>query len=141
MRLVLDTCVLVSALRSSYGASRVLLDLARMHSVRLVASSALYLEYEAVLSRPEQLKAHKLSAEEIEQVLVDLASFTDLTRIHYQYRPQLPDPNDEMVLEAAINGHARVIATHNVKDFLPAANRFAIEILTPGRILREWRVR
>jgi predicted nucleic acid-binding protein len=51
----------------------------------------------------------------------------------------LHDANDEMVLEAAINGRAQVIATHNVKHFFPAASQFGIEICTPGRIFTEWK--
>jgi predicted nucleic acid-binding protein len=51
--------------------------------------------------------------------------------------PQLQDANDEMVLEAAINGRADAIVTHNVRDFLPAAHHFGIEVLTPGRIIKE----
>lgn len=138
MRLVLDTSILVAAFRSHTGASRLLLKHVAVGDIRLVASSALYLEYEAVLTRPEQVAAHGVSADSVERFLVALASFTDHVRIHYRYRPQLQDANDEMVLEAAINGRAEAIVTHNVRDFLPTAKRFGIEILTPGSILKEW---
>lgn len=91
-----------------------------------------------MLSRPGQVAVHHSSPEEIDHFLINFASFTDLTRIHSRYRPLLHDANDEMVLEAAINGRAQVIATHNVKHF-PAASQFGIEICTPGRILTEWK--
>jgi predicted nucleic acid-binding protein len=101
----------------------------------LVVSSALYLEYEAVLTRPEQTAIHGVSPRNIARFLADTADFTDQIRVYFNYRPQLRDPNDEMVLEAAINGHADAIVTHNVRDFLPAARRFGIEALTPGSIM------
>lgn len=103
----------------------------------MVASSALYLEYEDVLTRPEQIVAHGVSADAIARFLVATAYFTDQVRVYFSYRPQLHDANDEMVLEAAINGRADAIVTHNVRDFLPAAHRFGIEVLTPRSIIKE----
>ncbi len=138
MRLVLDTSILVAAFRSRTGASRLLLESVARGEIRLVASSALFLEYEAVLTRAEQVASHGVSPENVERFLIAMATFTDHVRIHYRYRPQLQDANDEMVLEAAINGRAEAVVTHNVKDFLPAAKRFGIAVLTPGSILREW---
>ncbi len=137
MRLVLDTSILIAAFRSPTGASRQLLHLLAQRRFQLVASSALYLEYEAVLTRPEQIAIHGVSPHNISRFLVDAAYFTDQVRVYFNYRPQLCDPNDEMVLEAAINGNADAIVTHNLKDFLPAANRFGIEVLTPGSIILE----
>jgi predicted nucleic acid-binding protein len=103
----------------------------------LVASSALYLEYEAVLTRPEQIAIHGVSPLDVSRFLIDTAYFTDQVRVYFNYRPQLHDPKDEMVLEAAINGRADAIVTHNVRDFLPAADRFGVEVLTPGSIIKE----
>ncbi len=140
-RIVLDTSVMAAAFRSHTGASRVLLNLVAQRQVRLVASSALYLEYEAVLTRPEQVAVHGVQPPAIENFLIFLAGFTDHVRIRFTYRPQLPDVDDEMVLEAAINGNADAIVTHNIADFLPAATRFGIEVFTPGRILKErWKI-
>jgi predicted nucleic acid-binding protein len=58
-------------------------------------------------------------------------------QIRFRYRPQLRDPNDELVLEAALNGAAEAIVTHNVRDFLPAASSFGIAIFTPGRMIKQ----
>ncbi len=56
----------------------------------------------------------------------------------FLWRPQLRDPGDELVLEAAANGRADAITTFNRRDFRPAAGRFGIAVLlpseTPGRI-------
>ncbi len=135
MRLVLDTSVLIAAFRSPTGASRHLLRLLAQRRFNLVASSALYLEYETVLIRPEQIAIHGVSSHDISRFLADIAHFTDQVRVYFHYRPQLRDPNDEMVLEAAINGRADAIVTHNVRDFLPAARQFGIEVLTPGSMI------
>jgi len=137
VRLVLDTSVIVAAFRSHSGASRHLLRLAVRRGFQLVATPALYLEYETALTRGEQIAAHGVSAEGIDEFLVELAAFTEKARISYNYRPQLRDPDDEMVLEAAINGKADAIVTYNLRDFLPAANNFGVEVLTPGVILTE----
>ena len=56
-------------------------------------------------------------------------------RSHYLWRPQLRDPNDELVLEAAINGHARMLVTFNLRDFA-GASRFGIEVVLPREALR-----
>jgi len=136
VRLVLDTSVLVAAFRSRTGASRRLLTLLSQQRFELVASSALYLEYEEVLTRPEQVAVHGVSVQNVERFLLAVSDFTEQVRVYYSYRPQLRDANDEMVLEAAIHGRADAIVTHNVKDFLPASGRFGIEVLTPGSIIR-----
>ncbi len=59
------------------------------------------------------------------------------TRIDFQWKPQLQDPDDELVLEAATNGNANAIITHNVKDFQVAEQRFGIRVMTPGAIILE----
>ena len=137
MRLVLDTSVLVAAFRSHTGASRRLLSLAPQGHFAILASPALYLEYEAVLTRKEQIAVHGVPVQGIEEFLVELAAFTEKVKISQNYRPQLRDPDDEMVLEAAINGKADAIVTYNARDFLPAALNQRIEILTPGFILKQ----
>lgn len=57
----------------------------------------------------------------------------------FQWRPQLADANDEMVLEAAVNGRADALITHNVRDFARGAERFGLRVLRPGDYLKELR--
>ena len=131
LRAVLDTCVLVSALRSRNGASNALLRLVADGKFRPLVSIALFLEYEAVLKRPEQRLASGMSLERIDNFLAAFASACDGVETHFRWRPQLNDPDDEMVLETALNGAATAIITHNLKDFRFTTSRFGIQILTP----------
>lgn len=137
MRLVLDTCVIVSAFRSRSGASRGLLDQFDLGRYEILLSTALLLEYEQVLLRPEQMEVHGFSAGEVAEVLNTLSARSSHVGLHFQWKPQLRDPNDELVLTVAINGRADAIVTHNLADFLPAAHAFGISVLTPGRIMKE----
>jgi len=80
---------------------------------------------------------HGLSLDDIDQFLAALASACKPVDIHFQWRPQLRDSGDEMVLEAAVNGQADAIVTYNVKDFEMADKKFGIKILRPGEFLEE----
>jgi len=123
LRAVLDTNVLVAALTSRSGASFALLNLVMDEGFVLVASPALWLEYEAVLKRPEIVKMHGLTLQDIDDVLNALSSRVQPVKAHFLWRPQLRDPGDEMVLEAAINGMATHLVTSNLRDFDPPVQR------------------
>lgn len=99
-----------------------------------LATPALFLEYEEVLMRPEQRASHGLRIRQVEGFLAALASAVEPVAVHIAWRPQLRDPADEMVLEAAINGRADAIVTFNVKDFIPAG-RFGISVVRPADLL------
>jgi putative PIN family toxin of toxin-antitoxin system len=134
---VLDTSVLVAGLRSQLGASsRVLLAVAERRCVPLV-TTALFLEYEAVLKRPEQQLSTGMNPKAIEGFLAAFASAAEPVELNFLWRPQLRDPADELILEAAINGRAAAVVTHNVGDFRPATMRFGVRTLKPGELLKE----
>lgn len=137
MRAVLDTSVVVAALRSCHGASNLLLQMAFTRTLQVLATPALFLEYEEVLGRGEHRAVHGMTPERINQFLIGLAGIMEPVKIYYRWRPQMRDVDDEMVLDAAINGCADVIATHNVRDFVSAASRFNLRVLTPASLLRE----
>ena len=139
LRFVLDTDVVVTALRSITGGSNAVLREVAYGRLTPLVTPALFLEYEAVLKRAEQRLVHGLSLGEIDRFLAALASASEAVEVSFQWRPQLADANDEMVLEAAVNGHADALVTHNVKDFAKAAPRFGLRVLRPGELLKEIR--
>ena len=134
LRVVLDTSIVVAGLRSRGGASNAVLRLVAERRVAALATTALFLEYEDVLARPEQRAVHGLGVRQIERVLSALASVVEPVTTHIGWRPQLRDPSDEMVLEAAANGQANAIVTFNVRDFVPAG-RFGILVMRPAEVL------
>jgi len=137
MRAVLDTSVLVAAFRSKRGASNALLHEVAAGRLQPLVTTALFLEYEEVLLRPEQRLATKMSAEDVEAALAAFAAASEPVDVHFRWRPQLTDPADELVLEAAVNGMAQVLVTHNMRDFAKAAERFEVRVLTPQQCLKE----
>jgi len=136
MRLVLDTNVLVTAIRSRRGAAAEVVKLIRRREATMVATVALFIEYEAVLTRPEHLAAAGITVAEAENILDVLASVAEPVEPHFLWRPRLRDADDDMVLEAAVNGQAEAIATFNARDFGGVAEEFGIELLTPSEILK-----
>ncbi len=135
MRLVLDTNIIVAAFRSRRGASNALLRLLEVRRATLLCSTALFLEYEAVLSRAgtRVVTGHQL--DDVARIMNALAALSEPVDISFRLRPMLRDADDEMVLETALNGHTDAIVTHNVKDFGPAPS-FGVEITTPGSMVR-----
>ena len=138
-RVVLDTDVIVTALRSATGGSNAILREAAHGRLTPLVTPALFLEYEAVLKRPEQRLAHGLRLDDIDRFLAALASACEAVEVSFQWRPQLSDPNDEMVLETAVNGRAEALITHNVRDFSKGGARFGLRVLRPGELLKELR--
>lgn len=129
--IILDTNVLVSALRSRSGFSRRLVVDVLQGVVVAAVSVPLFIEYEDVLTRPAQLKAFGLTATEVGRFLDGLAGVLTPAEISFLWRPQLKDPADEIVLEAAANASASHIVTWNTKDFSPASGMFDMKIVTP----------
>jgi putative PIN family toxin of toxin-antitoxin system len=137
--IVLDTSVVVAALRTIAGAGNAVLRLVAQRRLAMLATPPLFLEYEAVLKRPEHRLTHGLALEEIDEFLSELAALIRPVDVHFQWRPQVRDAADEMVLEAAINGEADALVTYNVSDFAIAAQRFGVEVLRPADVLRRMR--
>lgn len=132
--IVLDTNVLVSALRSSRGASYRLLTLVGTGQFAISLSVSLVLEYEDVLKR-QVGKAIALTEQEIDDVLDYLCSVAQQRDIYYLWRPTLPDPHDDMVVELAVSSGCDYIVTHNMSDFR-GTERFGIRALPPKDFLK-----
>ena len=135
MRLILDTNVLVAAVRSRTGASNPLVIAGFQGRFRWCCSVPLFYEYEDVLNRAEFLLDAGISRKDIGRMLESIARTVEPVEVHFRWRPQLTDPADEIVLEAAINAQASVV-THNRKDFAGVPARFDVEVLAPGDALR-----
>lgn len=136
---VLDTDVVVAALRSDRGASRQLLLAALNRQFELLLSVPLILEYEAILTRPQHLTACGLNSAEVRLVLDDLAAVARPVRLAFRWRPRLSDPDDDMVLETAINGSASAIVTFNQRDFAAGIKGFDCVVILPAIALQQIR--
>jgi putative PIN family toxin of toxin-antitoxin system len=136
MKILIDTSTVIAAVRSPLGASAEILRRVLQNQITMVCSVPLFLEYEAVLLRPEHLAAAGASSEDIVNLLHVLAGKLIPVDIQFLWRPQLRDANDDMVLEAAVNGQAVSIITFNLRDFLPQALHFGISVKTPSDFLK-----
>ena len=133
----MDTSIVATAFRSGRGASRVILDWIADRLLVPLLTPALFLQYEDVLKRPEQLRASRLTLAQVDQRLAALASAAEVVTVHYLWRPQLPDPGDELVFEAAVNGRADALVTYDMRHFAIAGARFGLRIIRPVEPLEE----
>ena len=136
-RVVLDTSVVVTALRSNAGAAYQLLRLVQFRRLTALVTPPLFLEYEDVLKRSDQRQVSGLSLADVDEFLQGLAGLAEPIEVHLRWRPQLRDPGDELVFEAAINGRADGLVTYNIRDFSDAAPRFGIRLIRPADLLQE----
>ena len=126
-------------MRSPAGASAELLRTARRSEMTLLVNVALALEYEATCRLAEHCLAAGLDLHEIGVFIDVVLAMAEPVETHFMWRPQLRDPADELVLEAAVNGQAAAIVTFNRRDFGTAPARFGIEVLTPVETIRRIR--
>lgn len=138
MNVVLDTDVAVAALRSRRGASRAWLRAVLQGEVTLLLSVPLALQYEAQLTRPEHLAASGTRRAEVDLLLDALCAVCRPVEVSFLWRPMLRDPDDEMVLEVAVNGRADRLLTFNERDFV-GAERLGVRVEQPGPAWRSWR--
>ena len=131
-QIVLDTNVLVAAMRSRQGASYRLLSLLGDCRWRPNMTVAVVLEYEAVLKR--DCLQFGLAEEDVDDVVDALCAQGGLHRLYFLWRPVASDPDDDLILEAAIASHSDFIITFNKRDF-PDSLRFGIRCLTPKEFL------
>lgn len=134
VRVVLDTCILFSALRSSSGASFRIISSLPERKFQLLVSTPVFFEYEEVLLRSGQFP--HLTLAEINDFLDYLASVCEPIRVNFLWRPTLPDSDDDLVLELAASGQADAIVTYNLKDFT-GSERFGIRVLSPAQFIKE----
>jgi putative PIN family toxin of toxin-antitoxin system len=130
--IVLDTNVIIAALRSRRGASNKLLSLVGSNKFEIHDSVALILEYEDVILRYRTELG--LSQQDVTDFIDGLCSMAQHHNIYILWRPTLSDANDELVLELAIAAGCEYIVTHNISDF-KNIEKFGIQAITPGAFL------
>ena len=136
MRIVLDTNVLIAAMRSPRGASAEVLRLALQKRVTLVGGLSLALEYLDVCARPESRAGANVEEDDARRFASEVIAQLDPVEIRFRWRPATSDPGDEHVVETALNGGAVAIVTFNTRDFADAAARFGLQVLTPAGIVK-----
>ena len=133
MRVVLDSNVLVSALRSRSGASYSIVAMIPERIFTIAISQPLYLEYREVLLRPEN-RPPGISEKDVEDFVDHILLHAETKDIHFLWRPALADAADEMVLDVAVAFQADFVVTYNKRDFR-GLELFGIECLSPGDFL------
>jgi putative PIN family toxin of toxin-antitoxin system len=132
-QIVVDTNVLIAALRSNKGASYKLIKLITSGKFELNISVPLILEYESIAKRYQD--ETNLTSQEIDDIIDYVCSKANEREIYYLWRPHLKDPKDDMVLELAVAGGCSHIITFNIKDFTNIAV-FGIEAIGPKEFLQ-----
>lgn len=133
-KIVIDTNVMVAALKSNRGASYKLLSIIDQGKFQISISVSLIFEYEDVLKR-EDLNID-LGTEDIDNVLDYICKIADRREIFYLWRPFLKDPKDDLILELAVESESDFIITYDKKDF-EGIDKFGLQILTPGEFLEK----
>jgi putative PIN family toxin of toxin-antitoxin system len=141
VRVVLDTSVLITALRSSTGAAAEIVRLALLEELTILMDYKLACEYRDVALRSEHLAASGKTEAETVLLLDMVEAVAEPVLIVIRHNPLTQDANDEMVLDAAINSNADAVVTNNTKHFRKAAEPFFLRVLTPAELLRDFRKR
>ena len=131
--IVIDTNVVIAALRSQKGASYKLLSLIGTNKFEIHDSVAIVLEYEDVIQRFRTEVG--LSQDDVSIFVDSLCSMAHHHKIYFVWRPSLPDANDELFLELAISARCEYIVTHNIRDF-KGTEKFGIKAITPKEFLQ-----
>lgn len=135
LQIVVDTNVLIAALRSNRGASFLLLSLLGLSDrFEINLSVPLVLEYEDVAMRPGLVP--ELLPQDIIDIMDYLCSVANRHDIFFLWRPLLVDPKDDMVLELAVEAHCDYIVTFNTRHFV-GVERFGLQAVTPQEFLRK----
>ncbi len=132
-QIILDTNFIYSAIRSNAGASYKLLMMMPSELFEVNVSTPLVLEYEEILKRPDSKIA--LSHKRIDDILDYICTNANKRRIHFSWRPLLTDPDDDFLLELAVECECDFVITYNVRDVYPIKD-FGIKVVTPGEFLR-----
>ena len=133
-KIVIDTNIILSGLKSKKGASYKLLQNIDNKKIDLFVSVPLILEYEKVLK--DNLNKRIITNKDIDDLVDYICKMSNHTKINFLWRPYLKDPNDDMILELAFNSNSKYIVTFNEKDFY-GCDKFGIDIIFPQILLKK----
>lgn len=142
-KVVIDTNVLVSAIASPDNTCRAVLRLALQGEILPMVNNPLFAEYEDVFGRDELFERMgcPMNAAERSDFLDDVASVCQWVETYYTWRPNLPDPADDFLLELALAGGAHCVITQNLKDFNRAELKpMGTDIIHPHQFMNDWRM-
>ena len=135
--IVVDTCVIISALIGSTGASREVLRKCLTGEYKPLINNTLFSEYEDVSKRQVILDKCPLTSKEINELLYSFYAVSQWTSVYYLWRPNLIDEGDNFLIELALAGNATHIITNNIKDLRNAELSFPhLRILQPAQLLK-----
>lgn len=131
LQVVVDTNVIVAALRSKRGAANLFIRGLLQGNWQMNVSNSLLFEYEEVLKRDEMREF--ISIPDADELIDALCSIAVNNSIFFLWRLMVRDPDDALVFELAVKAKAHLI-TFNSKDF-PLASKFGVELSTPREFL------
>ena len=132
--IVIDTNVIISALKSNKGASFKLISLLTENKFKINISVPLILEYEEIIKR--EINSKIINKNDIESFIDYICYIGNPTKIYYLWRPFLKDPKDDMILELAFTSNSDYIITYNLKDFSEVYSNFKIKSIIPKDFLK-----
>jgi len=133
LALAVEPSALVAAAHARGGASFALVSAIPSARFQICLSVSLYAEWQDVLIRPEHLPPGQSPADAT-AFLRYMASQAWHQDIFFHWRPFLPDPDDDMILELAFAAGCPFIVTHNVRDFA-GSEALGVEAITPRDFL------
>ena len=135
VRIVLDTSSLITALRSNRGAASEVLRLVLSEDLTILIDYKIAAEYRDVALRPEHLAASRQTHGKILTLIEVLEELAEPIQVSVKPRPLSNDPNDDMILDVAINGRANALVTQNAKHFSTPGKQYGIQVLSPVEFL------
>lgn len=136
--IVVDANVVLSAFRSSNGASHILVRKMIGGTVPFSVSPAVALEYEDLLKRPGILGDNPwVRHDEIDTVLDAVFSRARLVSPWFRFRPFLNDPKDDLYIECALAAGANVIVSSDRHFHHPAVEAFGLKVIRAGEFVAE----
>ncbi|MFP4430478.1 MAG: putative toxin-antitoxin system toxin component, PIN family [Spirochaetaceae bacterium] len=136
-----DTSVLFQAFHSRRGASYQILQMVRFGEITMAVSLPVFQEYRDLFSREAVQEQLELQPGDSEVLLQFIATIARPTSIHYAWRPNLRDENDDMIMELALASGSQYLITRNTRDFVVDTDlsNEEVTVVTPGEFIRMWR--